>query len=65
MKIAVVYKSISGFTEKYAGWIAEETGGDLFRLGTVSSTKLKEYDAVIYGGSLHAVGITGVGFIKT
>lgn len=64
MKTAVVYKTVSGFTKRYAKWIAEETGGDLYRLGNVSIKKLKEYDTLIYGGSLHAVGISGVSFIK-
>lgn len=32
MKIVVVYKSISGFTKKYAEWIAEELEADLLRL---------------------------------
>ncbi len=29
-KTAVIYKSKTGFTRKYAQWIAEETGCDLF-----------------------------------
>ena len=28
-KIGVIYKSKTGFTQKYAQWIAEETGCDL------------------------------------
>ncbi len=30
MKTAVIYRSKSGFVKKYAEWIAEETGADLF-----------------------------------
>jgi len=64
MKIAIVYKTISGFTEQYAKWIAEATGGDLYRLGSVAVRKLKEYDVLIFGGSLHMTGIAGTGFVR-
>ena len=63
MKTVVVYKSITGFTKKYAEWIAEELGADIFRYEEIGIGKLLEYDTVIYGGSLHAAGITGVSLI--
>jgi menaquinone-dependent protoporphyrinogen IX oxidase len=64
MKTVVVYKSITGFTKKYAEWIAEELGADIFRYEEINIDKLLEYDTIIYGGSLHAAGITGVKLIK-
>jgi len=64
MKIVVVYKSISGFTKKYAEWIAEELEADLFRVEKIDIDILLKYDLIIYGGSLHAVGISGVNIIK-
>ncbi len=64
MKIVVVYKSITGFTRKYAEWITEELNADIFKREEVSVDKLFEYDTVIYGGCLHAAGITGVNIIK-
>ena len=65
IKIVVVYKSISGFTKNYAEWIAEELEADLFRLEKkVDINILLNYDIIIYGGSLHAVGISGVNIIK-
>lgn len=64
MKTVVIYKSISGFTEKYAKWIAEELNADVFKLGNISFSKLINYDTIIYGGSLVAVGINGIGFLK-
>ncbi len=64
MKIVVVYKSISGFTKKYAEWIAEELEADLFRVEKIDIDLLLKYDLIIYGGSLHAVGISGVNIIK-
>jgi len=64
MKTIVVYKSISGFTQKYAEWIAEELEADLFRIEKIDIDVLLKYEIIIYGGSLHAVGISGVNIIK-
>jgi len=63
MKIAVIYKSKTGFTKKYAEWIAEELSADIFEGTKVSIDLLASYDTVIYGGGLYAVGINGVKLI--
>jgi menaquinone-dependent protoporphyrinogen IX oxidase len=59
MKSLVVYKSISGFTKKYAQWIAEELASDCVSIDEIGKASLADYDLVIFGGSLHAVGING------
>lgn len=64
MKIAVIYKSKTGFVKKYAEWIAEALSADILEASSVKPEKLNDYDAVIYGGGLYAVGINGVKFIK-
>ena len=54
---------MSGFTKKYAEWIVQELNADLS--GTkIDLDKLLRYDTIIYGGSLHAGGISGVNIIK-
>ena len=63
MKTVVIYQSKTGFTKKYAEWIAEDLSADIFDVSKVSANMLTVYDTVIYGGSLYAVGITGVKFI--
>jgi len=63
MKTLVLYKTSSGFTRKYAEWIAEELSADIFDVAKFDANKLDDYDNVVYGGSLHAVGIIGVKFI--
>jgi menaquinone-dependent protoporphyrinogen IX oxidase len=63
MKTIVVYKSKTGFTKKYAEWIAEELSCDIFDISNVTAKIVTSYSTVIYGGSLHAVGINGVKFI--
>lgn len=63
MKTIVIYKSKTNFSKRYAEWIAEELSADIFSVSKISIEKVKEYDIVIFGGSLHAVGINGIKFI--
>ncbi|MDP4089974.1 MAG: flavodoxin domain-containing protein [Bacillota bacterium] len=64
MKTVVVYKSKTGFTKKYAEWIAKDLSADLFEASKFKADSLVNYDTVIFGGSLHAAGIIGVKLIK-
>lgn len=63
MKAVVIYKSKTGFTKKYAEWITEDLSADIFDVSKININMLNEYDTVIYGGSLYAVGINGVKLI--
>lgn len=63
MKTIVIYKSQSGFTRRYAEWIAEELEADLYEGSKVTIKMLIGYDTIIYGGGLYAVGINGVKLI--
>jgi menaquinone-dependent protoporphyrinogen IX oxidase len=63
MNTIVVYKSKTGFVRNYAEWIAEELSADIFEVSKVNINMLTKYDTLVYGGSLHAVGINGVKFI--
>jgi flavodoxin len=64
MKTVVIYKSKSGFVKKYAEWIAEDLSADIFEPSKATPEMLTDYDTVIYGGGLYAVGINGVKLIK-
>ena len=64
MKTAVIYKTCSGFTKKYAEWIAEELAADIFDVSAIAAKNLENYDNIVYGGSLHMAGIIGLKFIK-
>ncbi|BCZ47222.1 flavodoxin [Clostridium gelidum] len=63
MKTIVIYKSKTGFTRKYAEWIAEDLSADTFDISKVTINILTAYDTIIYGGSLYAIGIIGVKLI--
>ena len=53
MKTLVVYTSQTGFTKRYAEWIAEKSNADIFNLKEVEKKDLaffEAYDAIIYAG---------------
>ena len=59
-KAMVVYSTISGFTKKYAHWIAEELGTKAVPLRDFDIDSAQACDIIIYGGNVHAVGINGL-----
>ncbi len=62
-KCVVVYESKYGTTKKYAEWIAEDLGADLFERKDASIEALTGYDVIVYGGGLYAGGVSGLPFI--
>ncbi len=53
MKTLVIYTSQTGFTKRYAQWLAEETGADLYDLKDVQKKEeafFAGYDAIVYAG---------------
>ncbi|MDF2655477.1 MAG: flavodoxin [Bacillota bacterium] len=64
-KTAVVYRSKSGFTEKYAKWIASAVDGDLIEAKGMRAEDLVKYSTIVYGGGLYAVGINGLSLITS
>lgn len=62
-KILIIYKSKYGSTKQYAEWIANEVKADLLEISRVNVSDLQKYDTIVFGGSLHAVGISGVKII--
>lgn len=61
MKTVVVYKSKSGFTKKYAEWLAEKLPADIFEASQITAEAMTAYDTVIYGAGLYAGGINEIG----
>lgn len=64
MKRIVVYQSGTGFTAKYAGWIAEELGCEAIEYKRMNSKDLADFDMVIYGGWIMAGRVVGYDKIK-
>lgn len=63
MKALVLYRSKSGFTKKYAEWIARELSAEVLEAKGAGPALFADYDTVIYGGGLYAAGINGVKLI--
>jgi menaquinone-dependent protoporphyrinogen IX oxidase len=64
MKAIVLYRSLSGFTKRYAEWIAEDLGADLYDCRERGIRPLSDYDLVVHCGSLHRGGINGIEVVK-
>ncbi len=62
--IAVIYKSKYGATQRYAKWLAEALGADLWVRERVKAEQLHTYDTLIYGGGIYAGGIAGISLLK-
>ena len=63
MKTLIIYTSQTGFTKRYADWIADRTGGDLLDLKDAqkkSDDYFEDYDAICYGGWAMAGSIVKV-----
>lgn len=58
MKAIVIYNSETGFTKKYAQWIAEGLGCEAVAFKTAKNEKYSSYDTIVFGSWCHA------GFIR-
>ena len=68
MKTIVIYNSKTGFTKRYAEWIAEETGADCMELSAVNKKNLSAlpaYEAVVFGGWACAGSIHQLSWFKS
>lgn len=53
MKTLIVYSSQTGFTEKYAHWLAQSLGGETLSYKEAKGKDMSyfdSYDAIVYGG---------------
>ncbi|HCC37472.1 MAG TPA: hypothetical protein DEQ14_07565 [Treponema sp.] len=64
MKIYIICNSKTGFTRRYADWIAEETGAVVIPYKKYDKTVINTEDAVIFGSHLHAGRIEYLDKIK-
>lgn len=64
MKTIVIYTSQTGFTKRYAQWIAEATGADCLALSAAKKKNLDAYEALVFGGWACAGGISKLGWFK-
>lgn len=65
MKTIVIYNSQTGFTKRYAKWIAEAAGADCLELSEAKKKNLEAYEAIIFGGWACAGSISKLGWFKS
>jgi menaquinone-dependent protoporphyrinogen IX oxidase len=63
-KIIVLYRSKTGFSQRYAEWIAEDLACKCRPIKGLKPDDIKGYEIVIYGAGVYAGMISGVGRIK-
>ena len=64
MKIIVIYNSQTGFTKRYAEWIAEATGADCFELSAAKKKDLTAYEAIVFGSWACAGSISKISWFQ-
>lgn len=64
MKTAVIYHSQTGFTKRYAQWIAQAAQADCFDLASARKQDFSGYDAIVFGGWLIAGSISKLSWFK-
>lgn len=62
MKTIVIYSSKTGFTRRYAGWIAKEAGAECLPLAEAKMKDLAGYDAIVFGGWACVGSIKDIGW---
>lgn len=65
MKTIVIYHSQTGFTKRYAQWIAEAAGADCLDLSEAKKKNLDKYEAIVFGGFACAGSISKLGWFKS
>lgn len=64
MKAVIVYYSQTGFTCRYAQWLAEALGCDCVPFNRRTKVKLDDYDVLIFGSGLSAGKIRQLSWFK-
>lgn len=65
MKTIVIYNSQTGFTKRYAQWIAEAAGADCLELSAAKKKSMDEYEAIVFGGWACAGSISKLNWFKS
>lgn len=64
MNTIVIYNSQTGFTKRYAEWVAEATGADCLELARAKKKDLSAYGAIIFGSWACAGSISKLSWFK-
>lgn len=59
-KTVVIFKSKTGFTQRYAQWISQELGCEAVQYKDRKKLRLEDYQTVVYGGGFFGGSIRGL-----
>lgn len=65
MKTIIIYNSQTGFTKRYAQWLAEATDAECLELEDAKKHTYDNYDAIVFGGWACAGGISKLKWFKS
>lgn len=65
MRTIVIYNSQTGFTKRYAEWIAEATGADCLELLAAKRKSMDTYEAIVFGSWACAGSISKLKWFKS
>lgn len=65
MKTIVIYNSQTGFTKRYAQWIAEAAQADCMEFSLAKKKNLDAYEAIIFGGWACGGSISKISWFKS
>ena len=65
MKTIVIYNSQTGFTKRYAEWIAEAAGADCLELSAAKRKSMDTYEAIVFGSWACAGSISKLKWFKS
>lgn len=64
MKTIVIYNSQTGFTKRYAQWVAEKSNGECVEFSKAKKMNLDTYDTIVFGGWAFAGTISKLKWFK-
>lgn len=64
MKAIVVYNSKTGFTRRYAEWIAQAIDADCRAIDEIENVDMRQYDLLLFGSWVHAETLKKRDWIK-
>lgn len=62
--IVIIYKSKTGFTQKYAEWLAEELGCEAIPYEKRKQADISACSLVLYGGGVYAGTMAGIKWLE-
>lgn len=65
MKTIVIYNSQTGFTKRYAQWLAEAADAECLELEAAKKHTYESYDAIVFGSWACAGGISKLKWFKS